>query len=282
MTPVAADSPFASEVISFSAGKGGPVGYDNPETALGEPTRTSGGLIFPTIAVGPFQPAYMPSELVSVGVGGELIVAFDHDVLDDPANPFGIDLLIFGNAFCTDQDYPAGVPQGLFGEGGTIEVSLDGTTWTLITGVDADGPFPTIGWLDSGPYDEAPGTEPTVFTHPVDPALAMPGLSYVELLAAYDGSGGGAGIDLASVGLAAIRFVRIRNDSTTATPEIDALADVAPAAPVGDISGDGLVNGVDLGLLLAAWGGSDAAADLNGDGIVGGADMGLLLVDWTN
>ncbi len=49
----------------------------------------------------------------------------------------------------------------------------------------------------------------------------------------------------------------------------------------GDINGDGLVDGADLGLLLGAWGSDDPAADLNGDGIVDGADLGLLLGAWT-
>ncbi len=48
----------------------------------------------------------------------------------------------------------------------------------------------------------------------------------------------------------------------------------------GDLNGDGLVNGADLGLLLAAWGSADPDADLNGDGIVNGSDLGLLLAAW--
>lgn len=46
---------------------------------------------------------------------------------------------------------------------------------------------------------------------------------------------------------------------------------------IGDIDGDGNVNGGDLGLLLIAWGSSNAAADLDGSGTVDGGDMGLLL-----
>ncbi|HMN96138.1 MAG TPA: S8 family serine peptidase [Phycisphaerales bacterium] len=46
-----------------------------------------------------------------------------------------------------------------------------------------------------------------------------------------------------------------------------------------DLTGDGLVNGADLGILLNQWGIS-GSADLNGDGIVNGADLGILLNDW--
>ncbi|MFO0873376.1 MAG: LamG-like jellyroll fold domain-containing protein [Phycisphaerales bacterium] len=50
-----------------------------------------------------------------------------------------------------------------------------------------------------------------------------------------------------------------------------------PCVVFGDLNGDGLVNGADLGLVLSAWGSADATADLNCDGIVNGADLGPLL-----
>ena len=46
----------------------------------------------------------------------------------------------------------------------------------------------------------------------------------------------------------------------------------------GDFNGDGVVNGGDIGTLLAAWGGADG--DLNGDGTTNGGDLGLLLSYW--
>ena len=51
---------------------------------------------------------------------------------------------------------------------------------------------------------------------------------------------------------------------------------------VGDINGDGQVNGADLGLLLGSWGAcpSGCPADLNDDGQVNGADLGLMLGAW--
>ncbi len=54
-------------------------------------------------------------------------------------------------------------------------------------------------------------------------------------------------------------------------------------APPGDLNGDGVVDGADLGLLLGAWGSTtNAAADLSDDGVVDGADLGLLLGAWTS
>ena len=53
-------------------------------------------------------------------------------------------------------------------------------------------------------------------------------------------------------------------------------------AKAADFNGDCLVDGLDLGLLLAAWGpcDEDCIADLNGDGEVNGADLGVLLGEW--
>ncbi len=50
-------------------------------------------------------------------------------------------------------------------------------------------------------------------------------------------------------------------------------------AIIGDFTGDGLVNGADLGVLLGGWG--TAAGDLNADGTTDGADLGVLLGNWT-
>ena len=64
----------------------------------------------------------------------------------------------------------------------------------------------------------------------------------------------------------------------------------ATSNPV-DLNGDGVVNGLDLGILLANWSipaGSPGcasalpcASDLNGDGGVDGIDLGTLLANWT-
>jgi len=48
-----------------------------------------------------------------------------------------------------------------------------------------------------------------------------------------------------------------------------------------DLDCDGVVDGADLGLLLAAWGSADEDADLDASGVVDGADLGLLLSAWS-
>lgn len=52
-----------------------------------------------------------------------------------------------------------------------------------------------------------------------------------------------------------------------------------PSNPA-DVNGDGVVNGADLSIVLAAWGTSNAAADVNDDGTVGAADLSAILAAW--
>lgn len=47
----------------------------------------------------------------------------------------------------------------------------------------------------------------------------------------------------------------------------------------GDLDGNGIVDGADLGVVLVRWGLS-GQGDLNGDGVIDGADLGALLVAW--
>ncbi|MBM4112736.1 MAG: hypothetical protein FJ253_05085 [Phycisphaerae bacterium] len=52
-------------------------------------------------------------------------------------------------------------------------------------------------------------------------------------------------------------------------------------AALGDLNGDGGVDGDDLGTLLGQWGAcAGCPADLNGDGVVDGDDLGELLGNW--
>ena len=48
-----------------------------------------------------------------------------------------------------------------------------------------------------------------------------------------------------------------------------------------DFNDDGLVDGIDFGFLLVAWGEcTGCAEDLNDDGMVDGIDVGLFLAAW--
>lgn len=222
---MATADPWADFVVEYNAGNNANPNFIDPSAALGEPTRVTapaspfGG---PTT---PLNASFGVGETVTIGAGGWLTVGFDEAVTDDARNPFGIDLLIFGNAFYFDLDFPSGIAGPLFSEGGVIELSADGITFITVTGLDADGAFPTLGFNADG--------SPTDFTLPVDPAFNPGGLALADIIAGYGGSGGGVGIDIGAYGLSSVSFVRVSNPSgATLTPEIDGFADVVPAPGV--------------------------------------------------
>jgi hypothetical protein len=62
---------------------------------------------------------------------------------------------------------------------------------------------------------------------------------------------------------------------------IDSDSGQAVPTPLGDLTGDGVVNGSDLAIVLGAWNATTGPADLNGDGIVDAADLSIVLGAWT-
>jgi len=230
-----AADPWADEVIGYVQGTG--VGNDwvtgnpinNPLTSLGEPTRFTGEAATFGGPTTPFSSAYRDDEVVTLGAGGSLTLKFDEPVVDHPLNPFGVDLLVFGNAFY-ELNFGTGLATGLVDQdGGLIEVSANGVDYFPVTGM-ADGPFPTVGYLDvTEPLPSAAGAVLSDFTKPVNPAALnnVAGMNTSQIIAAYDGSGGGLGVDISSTGLASISFVRFSNPlGSPKTAEIDAVADV--------------------------------------------------------
>lgn len=223
-----AHAQHASSLVNYVQGAGASAGYDDPTTALGEPSRvTSGPFGGP---VDPFAPAYQKTQLVSVGAGGSLTVGFADPIRNDPANPFGIDFLVFANSgFAVTNAYdenfnPIGTPAtdgSLFGGGATtrVSVSTDGLTFFTLSpelSPAIDALFPTDGSGD--------------FTKPVNPGFKpsdFAGLTLEGIRALYAGSGGGAGFDLswardaagAAIPVDNIRFIRV--DVTGGKAEID-------------------------------------------------------------
>lgn len=266
-------TPYAAEVIDYVEGSG--VGSDflfpamrfnNPQTALGHPTVDTTGDSFATMfdrwPVVPVYPPFRASELVSVGRGGQLTVRFDHPVLDDPLNPFGLDLIIFGNTFISPESggsWDNGDPNqttvrasGFGGEGerGIVQVSQDGSNWFEFgSGPFADSYAPTLGRI----YDPANADTsvfmgnqwwagPTDATIPLDPGFStFSGQTLAQVAESYGLSAGGTGFNIGLFdlptdplsGMKWIEYVRVSNPlGAPGVPEIDAFADVsaAPAA----------------------------------------------------
>lgn len=238
-----AADPWADTVVQYIPGTGisndfvTGNSFENPLAALGEPTRFTSDIDNYGGVVTPLQSPFRSDEIVSIGKGGSLTVSFDEPVIDDPLNPFGIDLLIFGNSFLfgdtifrSDFSFdPNGTFDGVASEGGMVELSANGTDFVLVTDLDADGLYPTNAYNDTtNPFATVPGALPSDFTKPVNPSLDIIGMTFAEVLIAYDGSGGGAGIDIGAWGFSQITHVRISNPAdATLIPEIDGFADVA-------------------------------------------------------
>lgn len=227
--------PWADAVIHYNAGTNPQTGYTgNSNVVLGSPERVTGEVTpFPPFpgSVTMFSTPYGFDEIISIGAGGELIVRFDEPVIDRP----GTDMLIFGNAFFA-LDSSFSLVDGIVSEPGTVEVSVDGIDWRPANGF-ADGLFPTQGFLDTDMFGSTIGTQPTDFLKPMNPSLTINdflGLTYAQALALYDGSGGGASIDIAGSGLANFQFVRVSVPTGALfSTEVDAFAAVPEPATAG-------------------------------------------------
>lgn len=237
-----ASTPWAVQVVSYNPGATAVPGYTDPASALGAPSRftgTSAG--FPGV-VSMFNPAFETDQIVSIGEGGHLTLRLDRPALNDLSNPFGVDLIIFGNAGFIDVAYPGGVigpGAGMFGLGqGVLELSVDGVSF-VPWGAFTEGLFPTVGYLDAAPFQTTPGAVPSDLLRPVNPALtrsSFAGLTHAQALTLYAGSGGGTPIDIGLAGLASARYLRLSvpddgSPGTDLSIEIDAVAVVPAPAP---------------------------------------------------
>lgn len=221
-----AADPFADHVVGYTSGSLFSPGYNFAATALGSPERFTGEGIFPSV-VTPFNPAFLATEIVALGAGGVLTLGFDEPIRDDASNPFGLDLIVFGNTFFADGSYPQGVASGIFGPyaDSVVSVSANGVDWIILSG-SLNGYFPTLGYSDlTDPYAMERGLVPSDFTLPVDPSFNPTGVSFGQLMAGYAGSGGGTGFDISSTGLSQISFVRISVSSGELL--IDGISDVS-------------------------------------------------------
>ena len=167
-----------------------------------------------------------------------------------------MDFIIFGNTGLLDGAWPLGIVDGVFSDdGGTVEVSNDGSTWFLIADALADGLWPTNGYMDSGPYDKFEGRIETDFTLPIDPRLDIDHVMHLtsnEIAMYYGTSGGGTGIDFSETGLAEVQYIRINAEGKLSS-EIDAIADVKAQLP-GDVDLNCLVNVNDLLIVIESFG----------------------------
>ncbi|MCE2504775.1 MAG: hypothetical protein J4G05_12095 [Chlorobi bacterium] len=155
-------------VVSVKFGEGGGRGEEHmPESLLGFPDSTARENV-PTID---------PAQVLSLGLGGEIILRFEQVVIVDGP---GVDFTVFENAFI----YRIGEKDRIYAEPAEVAVSRDGSVFT---------PFP----FDSLSLEGCAGITPTFGD--MDPGNPE--------------ASGGDGFDLAELGLDSIRFIRIRDVS---------------------------------------------------------------------
>lgn len=255
-----AESPYgysvtASKITTTAAN------FKNPDNALHRPTCYMEGQWGGVVS--PYNPAWMAGEILTLnGEGDYVTIAFDHNVVDDPKNPWGLDLIVFGNSLLEGKkkDYYEETSNPgnweytgvLSDEKAVIEVSADGSTWfSFIDGPFCDSWAPTQGYI----YDPANANTnlyagnawwsvTTDATWPVHPGMKAENTSKltIETLSyRYDGSAGGAAFDIGKFNLPRdakgrkyIKYVRIKplydeEEDEWTLPEVDAVADVRPA-----------------------------------------------------
>ncbi len=122
-------------------------------------------------------------QVLSLGVGGEIVLGFGELAIIDGPGP---DLIVFENPF-----WAMGDPEQVFVELGEVAVSEDGEVWHTFpcdTTAASPGRWPgCAGWTPTLRYDAA-------LMSPLDPQRT-----------------GGDAFDLAELGIARARFVRVRD-----------------------------------------------------------------------
>lgn len=172
------------------------------------PGQSAGQLQFPAPILGPPRGAGSSQgslDVVALGNGGQVTLAFGQTRIADGPGP---DFIVFENAF-----FAGGDPKQVFAELATVEVSADGQSWTAFPCTASAAPYGACaGWHPV----HANAAENSI--DPLDPAVA-----------------GGDAYDLAAIGVAEARFVRITDradlEGMNGVFDLDAVGIVNAACP---------------------------------------------------
>jgi hypothetical protein len=224
--------PYADEVASYVPGSQGGFNGGDLAVALGAPQGE-----------GLFQGSL---DVVSLGFGGEIVLRFaDNLIVDGP----GADFTVFENAFL--EIGAGGITDPPFAEPGRVSASQDGQTWLPFSACPIDDP-------DAGPYwpgcagvypvlSDGTSATPHASIPTTTPIQDLVGVHFLSLQTP-EGAGGDS-FDLATVGLAWARYVRVEAASFATGPtgannggfDLDAVTAIhsapALAAPVPALSG---------------------------------------------
>jgi len=243
---------FAVQVTS-SSGIDTMSPYNSPAAVLGRPTLkfidSDGGGAVDRVKIiePPYDTAPDGSPVITeILKNGQITVDLGRKVHDDPNNPYGIDLIVYGNSFFsasgtsgfiddgTDLD-TATLSSSIFSHAATVSVSQDGTNWCAFPTTSGLFPDNAYRWDETNHSWTDEQMNPT---KPLNPALSASSFTGQTVAAGLDqfiGAAGGTGYDLKTVGLPWIQFVRVQPKSGTYTV-IDAIAAVDPVVLGDDLS----------------------------------------------
>ncbi len=225
----AVGDPYADAVAGYAPGANG--GFGSPSDALGPPTGAglNGGSL----------------DVLSLGLSGSVELEFVDNVIVDGE---GVDFTVFENPFLAI-NYATFLVEGIFAEPARVSVSEDGVEWFAFPcdiGESAAplhpgcaGVYPVLSDAndpEGTPHASIPTLEPT--------AAELIGQSVFDL--EVPAGSGGDSFDLADVGLAWARYVRLE------------AADFVPG-PIGTTNA-----GFDVDAVAAVNSASATDADLNG------------------
>ncbi|HEY4416751.1 MAG TPA: hypothetical protein VGO57_13760 [Verrucomicrobiae bacterium] len=196
--------------------------------------------------------------ITEINKNGQITVKLGRKIYDNPNNPYGADLIVYGNSFFTAGHLTDFVDDDTDLNVATLSSAPNGSTHPTIVSVSQDGTnwftYPTVAYLFSSEADRWDDTnsswtdEEMNPTKPLNPFLYTNNFSGQTVASALDqfvGAAGGSSFDLKASGLPWIQYVRVASTSSTYTV-IDAIAAVNPVV-VGDalsITPDNLVAGI--------------------------------------
>jgi len=255
---------FAVQVLSTNdIDPGSP--YNNPAAVLNRPTLQfydafDGGVTDRvSIIDDPYNVTPGGGDVIAeIKSGGQITVQLGRKVYADPNNPYGIDLIIYGNSFfdspsggsgsisdSTDLSAETLKSSAIYGHPTVVSVSQDGVNWFAFPAVSCLFPDNAYRWDDTNSSWTDEEMNPTKPLNPFVYTNAVAGWTVSSVLDQFIGASGGTGYSLNASGLPWIQYVRIQPGAGTYTV-IDAIAAVSPAV-VGDalsIAPDNLASGI--------------------------------------
>jgi hypothetical protein len=202
----------------------------NDPTVIGDPTAGPlAGLTdfdFPPVEVSsPFNPPSDMDQAVTIGLGGQITVAFPQPINIVAGGTIGV----FTTVGVGDVDYPNGVagnPAGTLDEQSAIvKVSLNGQNWVslgLANFDNAENYFTNA----TSPYQLyiPPDAQVADFGKPFyGNVFSFDGRDYAQMLALLNGSAGGTWLDLSWTGLSQVQYIQF-SEPNCQVPETSFLA----------------------------------------------------------